>query len=371
VGLIVNPLAGVGGRYALKGSDDRALVDAALARGATAPAPARAVAALEAIGATVSDLELLTYPGAMGEDEARAAGFVPILLGQVSGPTTAADTTSAACALADAGVELLLVVGGDGTAVDVHDAIGDRVPVIGIPAGVKMHSAVFAVNPRSGGRLVALFLQGRSGEIREAEVMDIDEDALRQGVVSPRLHGYLNVPSDPALVQRGKARSAPAERLAQQAIASYVAENVLGSATCFVGPGTTTKALMDQLGLPKTVLGVDIVCEEGLVAADADEEALLEIADADTLVIVTPIGGQGFLFGRGNQQLSGRVLRRVGRDRIVVVATDAKLAALERRPLLVDTGEPDVDEMLRGYLRVITGYDRMVVYPVSDGSWAG
>jgi predicted polyphosphate/ATP-dependent NAD kinase len=329
------------------------------------------VAALEAMGAMATDFELLTSPGPMGEEEAHAAGFDPIVLGRSSGSTTAADTRSAARGLADAGVELLLVVGGDGTAVDVHQAIGDRVAVIGIPAGVKMHSAVFAVNPRSGGHLAALFLQGRAGETREAEVMDIDEDALRQGVVSPRLHGYLRVPSDPALLQRGKARSAPADRLAQQAIATYVAENVLGSATCFVGPGTTTRALMDHLDLKKTVLGVDVIRDGELVAADADEEALIACADTDTLVVVTPVGGQGFLFGRGNQQLSGRVLRRVGRDGIVVLATEAKLAALQRRPLLVDTGEPDVDEMLRGYLRVITGYDRLVVYPVSDGSWAG
>ncbi len=312
------------------------------------------------------ELQLLTYPRDMGEEEARCAGLEPVVLGRLGDSTTRADTRAAAVELADRGVALLLVAGGDGTAVDVLEAVGDRVPIVGVPAGVKMHSAVFAVNPRAAGRLALDVARGRVREVAEAEVLDVDEEALRAGMVSPRLYGYAKVPVAPSLVQGAKARSAPSERAAQAAIARYVVERVLGDRLALIGPGTTTRAIMAELGLEKTVLGVDVVRSGALVAADADERALLElVAGTDSLVVVTPIGGQGFLFGRGNQQLSAELLSGVGRDALVVVATEAKLAALAGRPLLVDTGDEAVDASLAGYLRVVTGYNRETVYRVA------
>jgi predicted polyphosphate/ATP-dependent NAD kinase len=270
--------------------------------------------------------------------------------------------------MAEEGVDLLLFAGGDGTAVDVLEAVGGRVPALGIPAGVKMHSAVFAVNPRSAGRLALLVAEGRVHTTVEAEVADVDEDALREGVVSPRLYGYLRVPVEPGLVQGGKARTAASDRAAQQAIAAHVVDRLPHDRLWFVGPGTTTRAILEAVGAEKTVLGVDVVRERELVVADADEETLLRLASSEAAsVIVTPVGGQGFVFGRGNQQLSARVLREVGRENVVVVATEAKLAALAGRPLLVDTGDAGLDRELPGYVRVVTGYDREVVYRVSDG----
>lgn len=301
----------------------------------------------------------------MGEEEARAAGFVPLVVGQRGAASTSEDTRAAAVELAERGVELLLVAGGDGTAVDVLEAIGDRVPLVGVPAGVKMHSAVFAVNARAAGRLALDVVEGRVRRTAEAEVMDVDEEALRAGVVSPRLYGYAAVPVAPSLVQGAKARSAPAEHAAQEGIARYVAEHVLGDRLCLIGPGTTTRAIMAALGLEKTVLGVDVVRRGTLVARDADERTLLELTEGTgAAVVVTPVGGQGFLFGRGNQQLSPELLARLGRDSLVVVATEAKLAALGGRPLLVDTGDPALDAALAGYLRVITGPNRETVYRV-------
>jgi predicted polyphosphate/ATP-dependent NAD kinase len=351
LGVVVNPIAGMGGRLALKGSDDRSLL-----RGAAPVAPARAVEALRSL----AGVEVFAYAGAMGADEAREAGLDPTVVGSVGATTTAVDTRAAAAAMADRAVDLLLFAGGDGTAVDVFEAIGDRLPVLGVPAGVKMHSAVFAVNPRSAGELVARAARDGLRGLRRAEVMDVDEALLRAGSVSARLHGYMNVPAERRLVQSAKARSLAAEAEAQEAIAHHLAENVLADRTWLVGPGTTTAALMNLLGLEKTLLGVDVIRDGKLVVADADERTLLEVADAG--IVVTPVGGQGFVFGRGNQQLSAPVIRRA--DRIVVVATEAKIAGLAGAPLRVDTGDPELDSSLAGWTRVTVGFNREIVYRI-------
>ena len=356
----------MGGAVALKGSDGAALLEAARARGAVPVSPGRTAEALRPLAAAGLEIELLTAPGEMGEEEARAAGMEPVVVGSIGRTTTAADTRAAALAMAERDVELLLFAGGDGTAVDVLEAIDERIPVLGIPAGVKMHSAVFAVNPRSAGELALLVARGRVREMGEAEVMDVDEDALRAGTLSARLYGYARVPVQPSLVQGGKARSGGSERGAQEGIARYLIERVLGDHTCLVGPGSTTRALMTALGLEKTLLGVDVIRGGALVAKDADERRLLELAaDGDARIVVTPVGGQGFVFGRGNQQLSARVIELVGRENVVVVATEAKITALGGRPLLVDTGDPAVDRLLSGYIRVVSGYGRELVYRIA------
>jgi predicted polyphosphate/ATP-dependent NAD kinase len=367
LGLVVNPIAGLGGRFALKGSDDPELVAAALTRGAVPVAPKRAVEALRVLVPVQNGLELIAYPGEMGADEARAAGLEPVVLGCVGPVTSAADTRAAASAMADAGVDLLLFAGGDGTAVDVLEAIGGRVPVLGVPAGVKMHSAVFAVNPKSAGELALRLVEGGVRELREAEVMDVDEDILREGSVSARLHGYLTVPVAPRLVQSAKARTLAGERAAQEGIARHLLEHVLAARTWFVGPGTTTRAVLDALGLDKTLLGVDVVRDGRLLVADADERALLELADrGDAGIVVTPVGGQGFVFGRGNQQLSAPVIERVGPDGVAVVATEAKIASLGGAPLRVDTGDAAVDALLSRYVRVVVAYNREIVYRIGS-----
>jgi predicted polyphosphate/ATP-dependent NAD kinase len=371
LGLIVNPIAGIGGSAGLKGSDSAEIVTEARRRGATPVAPGRAVEALRILADAASEFELLAAPGAMGETEARAAGLEPFVVGQAKDPTGRDDTCSAARALAERGVSLLLFAGGDGTAVDIYSAVRDRLPLLGIPAGVKMHSAVFAINSRTAGRLALEVVRGTSRELAEGEVMDLDETALRHRIVSPRLYGYVAVPRSPTLVQGAKSRSAPGERASHMGIAREIIERVLGGDLCVIGPGTTTRAIMDSLELEKTVLGVDVVRDRALVARDADERTLLRlVAGERARIVVTPIGGQGFLFGRGNQQLSAEVLRRVGRDNVVVVATEVKLAALGGRPLLVGTGSADVDSMLAGYVRVVTGYGRATVYRVAapDGA---
>jgi predicted polyphosphate/ATP-dependent NAD kinase len=360
LGLVVNPIAGIGGRLALKGSDDAGLVAAARERGELQIAPARATEALRALAALDVQFELLAYAGEMGEREAIDAGLRPTVLGATVPVTSAQDTHTAATAMADRQVDLLLFAGGDGT------AVGARVPVLGIPAGVKMHSAVFAVNPRSAGELTARIAQDGVRSVRRAEVMDVDETLLRAGAISARLHGFMIVPDARRHLQSAKARSLGSESVAQEEIAHHLIDQVLGDGTWLVGPGTTTGVLLTQLGLPKTLLGVDVVRAGECVVRDADERALIELLVAlDAGIVVTPVGGQGFLFGRGNQQLSASVIERIDPARIVVIATEAKIARLAGSPLRVDTGDAAVDARLAGYTRIIVGYNREIVYPVA------
>ena len=366
LGLIVNPIAGIGGRVGLKGSDGVDIQRKALELGAVPQSLNRAIQALERIK-PVEGLEVITYPGEMGEDAARACGFKPKVIGSIKpGETTAEDTMNAAREMRQLGMDLLLFAGGDGTARDIYNAIGDSLPALGIPAGVKIHSAVFGTNPQSAGELAASYLQGKVSTLREAEVMDIDEEAVRRGIVSARLYGYLKVPFQRRRLQGLKTPSSPGEEAAMAAIAADVVDNMEPGYLYIIGPGTTTRAITSRLGLDKTLIGVDVVADGKLVAADVNEAQLLELLKGrKAKIIVTPIGGQGYIFGRGNQQISPEVIKRVGRDNIIVISTVAKIHSLGGRPLLVDTGDREVDEMLKGYMKVVTGYNERIVYRVS------
>ena len=295
----------------------------------------------------------------MGEDECRQAGFQTTVIGSiVSGDTTPEDTQRAAAEMVARGVGLILFAGGDGTARNICDAIAERVPVLGIPAGVKIHSAVYAVTPKRSGEVAALFLEGRLRDTRVAEVMDIDEDAFREGVVAAKLYGYLLVPEERRFLQSVKSGGIQAEEHVLRAIAEDVIVGMERDDSYYiVGPGTTTRVVMEALGLENTLLGVDVVRSKKLVANDVSENQLIDvIGENRARIVVTVIGGQGHVFGRGNQQISPRVIRRVGRENIIVVATKEKLISLSGKPLLVDTGDEALNEELSGYMRVTTGY---------------
>ena len=238
---------------------------------------------------------------------------------------------------------------------------------MGIPAGVKIHSAVFATHPRSAGELARLYLQGRVSRLREAEVLDIDEEALRQGVVSAALYGYLKIPFQHRLVQNMKSGSPAGEEAALSAIAQTVIDQMRPGRLAILGPGTTTRAITDRLGLDKTLIGVDVLLDGQLIAADANEQALLALLDHHPAqIVITPIGGQGYLFGRGSQQISPTVIRRVGLENILVISAPGKIIALGGRPLLVDSGDTAVDQLLAGYTRVLTGYNEQLIYKVAN-----
>lgn len=307
--------------------------------------------------------ELLTYPREMGEDEAKESGLVPKVIGKIEhGKTTSLDTKQATRDFVKEGVDLAVVVGGDGTMRDVQDAIDMEVPVLGVPAGVKLHSAVFSTNPESAADTIMKFLWDEL-PLREAEVMDVDEEAYRKGRLSAKIYGYLTVPYEPTLMQGTKLASAEAEFEAaqQEGIAKHVVESMVAGTLYILGPGTTTRAVADALGEEKTLLGVDLIKDKKIVARDVREEQILENLGAKCKVIVSPIGGQGFIFGRGNQQISPKVLRKVGKENILVVATPQKLS--QTKALRVDTGDPELDDRLKGHIKVVVGYRtiRMVV----------
>ncbi|GAA2273455.1 ATP-NAD kinase family protein [Nonomuraea roseoviolacea subsp. roseoviolacea] len=418
VGLVVNPVAGLGGAAGLKGSDGAEVQRAALARGATPRAGERAERAVRALLARRPGTRLVTAPGPMGEHSARAAGAPHDLVRSTAGPhaagtpadslgsgagapTTARDTREAVLAMA--GVDLLLFAGGDGTARDVLDAVrelrerGERVPpVLGIPAGVKVYSGCFAVSPAAAGFLAAAYLSGASGvsgpALAEAEVVDLDEDRYRQGLVSPVLYGAVLVPAAPAALSGRKAGSSGTAPGTVEGIAREVVSRMRPGVRHVLGPGATTRAVGRELGLATTLLGVDVVERVGrverdghgerdgggrLVAADVSEEELSAlVAGRDTVLVLSVIGGQGFVLGRGNQQVSPRVLRAVLGDtpgaradgRLLVLATQQKLAALGGRPLLADSGDEDLDRMLAGHVQVITGHHESTIYRISAAS---
>ena len=361
LGLIVNPIAGMGGSVGLKGTDTAKVLSEARARGAVPQAAARAALVLDALAAARPGLELLAAPGEMGVRIAHDAGLRPTVVGtppegEGEGETGAADTRAAAQAMAAAGARLILFAGGDGTARDMAAALGDRVPVIGVPAGVKMHSAVYATSPRAAADL-ALRALSRHIEARPREVMDIDEEAFRAGAVSARLYGYMPVPYAPDLIQNVKAGGVSGDRAALAGIGAEIAGRMEAGRLYILGPGTTMRAVACALRLPKTLLGVDLVRDGALRAADASEDDILRaLAEgAPGAIVVTPIGGQGHFLGRGNQQIGARVVRAVGLDRLLVAATPEKLASLRDNTLHVDSGDPALDRALAGWRRVITG----------------
>jgi predicted polyphosphate/ATP-dependent NAD kinase len=356
LGFIVNPIAGMGGAVGLKGTDGKDILERAINLGAEPVAPARAESFLSELKSLRKDVKLILGAGLMGETEGRKHGYVYKVFGEKREQTTDEDTVETAKQIAKDDVDILIFCGGDGTARDVLNAVDKQVPVLGVPTGVKMHSAVFAVDPKAAARIVSRFLR-KQLPLWEAEVMDIDEKAFRRGRVSARLHGYLLTPYEPTLIQVAKMASPMTkdELRNQAALAVYITETMEQDVVYIVSAGTTTRTIGDLLDAKKTLLGVDLFCNKKMIAKDVNEKQILEkIKDKAAKIIVTPIGGQGFIFGRGNQQISPEVIRQVGRDNIIVIATDNKMKNL--KSLRVDTGDPELDVDFRGTINVVTDY---------------
>ena len=335
----------------LAGTDGK--VSEALLRGAVPRARDRAVQALSLL--RDDDITWYTCAAPMGEDALAGAGIDRFtVVYRPSGPTGAADTKAACRAFLDAGLDLIVFCGGDGTARDVFDAVGRSVPILGIPAGVKMYSAVFAVNPSAAADLIR-----QAGRIasRDSEVMDVDEEAYRSGRLAARLYGYACVPYIPERTQGGKqVFEQQDEERAKDDIATFITEIMLPETLFIVGAGSTTARVMERLGLAPTLLGVDAVRNGETLARDADERTLLALLERypRAKIVVSPIGAQGFVFGRGNQQVSPAVLRKAGLSNLLVVATPGKLAGT---PLLyVDSGDAALDREVGDSLLVVSGY---------------
>ena len=353
----MNPIAGMGGAVGLKGTDGDAYIEA-LRLGAGPVTPERGRRFLSCIK-NRNMIFIVSAPGVMGENLVKESRIKYSVSGSPgSGETTSAeDTKRFVGEIMKEGIDILVFVGGDGTSRDVFDVVGSKKPVLGVPSGVKMFGSVFAVSAEAAAEVVDAFVGG-DVEIVEKEVLDINEEAFRKSRLDVKLYGYMKVPTVRDLVQAGKEPSRPRESQIenQRAIAKRIVEDMEGEVLYLLGPGTTTRTIADELEVGKTLLGVDAVYGGELVGEDLNEKGILGLLARfeEARIVVSPIGGQGFIFGRGNQEFSSEVLRSVGKENVVVVATRDKVDKLSC--LRVDTGEAEVDEMLRGYIKVMIDY---------------
>ena len=380
VGVVVNPIAGMGGRVGLKGTDGK--LSEALELGAEPRAPDRARRALERLGEVDPEVTVSTVREPMGERLVREAGFEPVrVVDPFEEPTDATDgedstsdpdgedsasddsstvpdvrslradhTQRAVRAFLESdgdasAVDVVLFVGGDGTAADVAEALeGTETPMIGVPAGVKVYSSVFAVSPEDAADVVATF-----SRTERREVMDIDEDEYREGEVNPELRAVAHVPVAENLQSSKQLGGGTVESLAE-GVADDVRDREGEGVTYVLGPGSTVGAIKDALGFEPSPIGVDVWRDGEVVARDATEEEILAELGEENVIVVSPIGGQGFVFGRGNPQLSPAVIRECD---VHIVASRQKLDGV--RTLRVDTDDPELDAELSGWVKVRVG----------------
>lgn len=368
IGLVINPIAGIGGKLGLKGTDGYTLETLRALYGAQPIADVRAIAALEPLKQLSEDFQIVTYGGDMGLSVAERMFDDTLCVGMPCHDVTyAEDTIEAVKKISNEGVDIMIFVGGDGTARDVFEAVGSNQVCIGVPSGVKMHSAVHGLTPVKSGELVRDFLRHSNMRVEEAEVMDIDEERYQAGQVSSKLYGYLKIPVNRQKTQCKKSGSALSERYFQDAIACYLIEEIMDDEWYYIlGPGTTTAQIQRRLKEPYTLLGVDILYRGKTVAEDLNEAALLDwISRHKTRLIITPTGGQGFLLGRGNQQISSEVIQRLGKDNIMIIATRQKLSTFGPSPLHIDLDEAG-NAILKGYHKIIVGYQEHIMKKISD-----
>jgi len=365
LGIIVNPVAGVGGSVALKGSDN--VAQQALSLGAIPQANNRMLQALGQFSDLAQRFSVVTAGGEMGERCSLELGFdVDVVYRPESDITTEQDTYAAVDALLTQDIDLLLFAGGDGTARNICATINDVVPVLGVPAGCKIHSGVYGVTPKAAGCVVRRLILGELVTLADADVMDIDEVAFRQGTVKAKRYGEMMVPTDLRYVQSVKMGGIESDELVLTDIAADVMAD-MEDEYYIMGSGSTVAFTMAELGLDNTLLGVDVVHQHELIASDQTAAQLIALTQGKLCkLVITLIGGQGHIFGRGNQQLSPQLIKQIGKENIIVLATKTKLSALAGRPLIVDTGDVELDQALSGFIRVTTGYRDYIMYRVAN-----
>lgn len=368
IGLIINPIAGMGGRVGLKGTDGKDILEKAIELGAEKEAPNKAIKALSALLPLKDEILVLTSSADMGENQCRCLGFNYEVIYTTKESTDSLDTLEAAKIIEERGADLIIFVGGDGTARDIYKAVENKIVAIGVPAGVKIHSPVYANSPEKAGELALSFLTDNKVMIKEEEVLDLDEDAYRKNIVSTKLYGYLKIPYRKEFLQNKKAPTPLSEKDSQKAIALDIIDNMLEDCYYIIAPGTTTRAILDELGLECTLLGVDIIKNKKSVKLDCNENDILNILSTNTgKVIITPTGGQGYLLGRGNQQISYKVLNKIGRENLIIISANQKIINLRGNSLLIYTGNEETDKLFSGYYRVKIGYGMDLMYRVSIG----
>jgi predicted polyphosphate/ATP-dependent NAD kinase len=342
--------------------------------GAVARAHERVVRCLSKLIPFAPAIQLYGFSGAMGEQVASVLGLNFYSVGEPQDSlSTAQDTLCAAIALVKESVDIILFVGGDGTARNIYDALqligATQQVVLGVPAGVKMHSGVYAITPEAAGEVLLALLKKQLIHVQMCDVRDIDESAFRENKVKTTYYGAMLVPKAEQYLQQVKNSGAAQDELVKLDIANYLIDNLDSETLYVVGPGSTTKVFLEQLGVGGTLLGVDVILNGEMLVSDTDAFTLLTAIHAhqgSVKLIVTAIGGQGHILGRGNQQISADVVRAIGLENIIIVATKEKILSLEGRSLLVDSNDPELDKSFTGYRSVLVGYDEFVLYPIGN-----
>ena len=377
LGLLVNPDAGLGGRLGLKGSDGQA--ELARSKGAEDRSGPRMRLMLEYFSklrrSGFEGIEWVSSEGRMGTDwlpEGATIGSVRTTHSS-SGSTSADDTAAAVGALLKEGIDLLVYAGGDGTTRDIVAALDSAespdTPVIGVPTGVKMHSGCFAASPKAAAEVLSAWLDGDL-LLASTEVLDLDEERYRQGEWVVQLYAEAMTPASPRWMQGSKQRiEASGEEDTTEGLADHIRELVVSEDGLVIwGSGGTLRAIAEMNGFQPTNLGIDATLGNEQIGTDLDETGLLEILSSHTgpvTLLLSPMGGQGFLIGRGNLQLSPEVLRAIGIDNILGVVTPAKLLTVRR--LRIETGDANLDAEFaaKRYMKVLQGYRTTRVLPVA------
>lgn len=366
VGFIVNPIAGIGGPAGLKGSDGPQTLQKAKSLGACAKAPRQAKRFINQLSRLIPPsltVKFLTCHGAMGADAFQDSQFDYDLVYNPTRKTTEKDTINAYRAIAGYPVDVIAFVGGDGTARDILDAQSEK-PLrhLGIAGGVKVQSPVFALSPAVAAQTIIAVANGKyEGVFRE--VIDINEKAIRSGIIDSNHYGDLLVVNATHHLQGAKSRRKVSEATAIANLAYSTYQSLPKDCYLIIGPGSTTMALKKLLG-EGTLLGVDVYYNKKITQKDANQQSLDKLAGQVWQLYLTFTGGQGFLLGRGNQQIGPALLSRVNRHNMTILASLDKLIELQGQPIRIDCGDDLLEKKLMGYYPVLVADKQQIVYPV-------
>ncbi len=367
IGFLINPIAGMGGRVGLHGTDGD-LATRAIERGATSHSRKRARITLAELS-SVSNIEFLTPRGAMGgellvelQNEKTYLPHVSLTDFTPGSDTSSEDTRSVISEFQSENVDLILFAGGDGTARDIFNVVGDRIPMLGIPSGVKMRSGVFGLHPGDVAEILKRLVAQEKPQYSTAEILDLGIGSTDYS--ASEFFGVARTPSAPDLIQRSKSSHSSTSETGLKELAIHYANNLKQETLYLFGPGGTTQLIL-QAAQPDQrfdAAGVHALFNGDVVGSDLGEDAILELLDryANVQLVVGVIGGQGYLFGRGNQQLSAAVIDRIGWDRIFIIASSAKLLELMPVQLHVDFTEA-LATPPPSFLKVNTTISRSVV----------
>ena len=276
--------------------------------------------------------------------------------------TSEADSVNLLNEFKNQNVDLIIYAGGDGTSVLVHSVINDSIPVIAIPIGVKMYSGIFPVSPIHSADIFNEFINNTSNEYTLREISDLDDTLIEKGITSTKFAGYLKTPLITNLnfsLQESKGGGIASEKDELDNLIEDFNSRYTNNSAYLLGPGSTTNSLIESKGLKGTLLGFDILQNNKIIKADCSEEDIFKFvtnSKSDIYLVITIIGNQGFLFGRGNQQISPRILNKIDINKnLLIYATSSKLDSLEN-DILIDTGSSSSDSIFGKYINIISGY---------------